>query len=208
MTTGFQVSVPSSFPDPRSAWAATASLELLNTMSRPSTTEEYFGGVVPTWQYIEGASRWRHRLANIRPSTESTSSPQWHHLEFALDPVPRLMGSPRVIDDKSALPFTSVIIPHHAFAEQSDPAIYASTYAAAQTSEIYSKVVAHQPGSGAKPFVLLERARRLLSVQRIREARDILQFGAASYPEDMKNCGASASYHARPSHEEPRYHVK
>ena len=38
--------------------------------------------------------------------------------------------------------------------------------------------------SGDRPFILLERAKELLSDQRVREAIDILSYGVSRYPED------------------------
>ena len=43
MTTAFQIPIPSTFSDLGRTRAATASLEMLNAMSKPSTAEKYFG---------------------------------------------------------------------------------------------------------------------------------------------------------------------
>ena len=186
MTTAFQVPVPSKSSDFGNTWAATTSLEMLNAMSKPSTTEKYFGGVLPIWQYNKGSSRWTDRVATYWPSLESTSLRERHNLEFTFAYGPQLMDRPLIIDDKSALPLTWLTIPHHAYTVQRELAECSSILAAPQKSAPKLEAVSQWSDPGAKPFVLLERAKRLLSKQRIRDARDVLQLGAASYPEDKK----------------------
>ena len=189
MTTAFQIPIPSTFSDLGRTRAATASLEMLNAMSNPSTGEKYFGGVVPIWQYNSESSRWTDRVATYWPSLESTSLREWHNLDLAFAHGRQMVDWPRIIDDKSVLPHTFLTIPHHAHTVQREPAEYASDLVAAQKSTSKLDVISQRSDPGAKPFVLLERARRLLSKQRIRDARDLLQHGMASYPED-KNIAA------------------
>ena len=184
MTTAFQISIPSTFSDLGRTRAATASLEMLNAMSKPSTAEKYFGGVVPIWQYNRGSSRWTDRVATYWPSLESTSLREWHNLDLAFAHGRQMMDWPRIIDDKSVVPHTFLTIPHHARTVQREPTEYASDLVTAQKSASKLDVISQRYDPGAKPFVLLERARRLLSKQRIRDARDLLHHGAASYPED------------------------
>jgi len=192
MTKVSQDIVSSNFFALGDAWAITSSRKMLKALPESSTTEKYFGGVAPICQYERGTSRWIDRAAAIWLSPEDILRSELHHVESAFLHGPQIMNRTGITGDKSAPPLAWPIPSHHFYAARH---FYAGRrkFSEIIPEPITAKELAPKLDSvsqrfdfDAKPFMLLERAQRLLSKQQVRDARDVLQLGAASYSEDEK----------------------
>lgn len=186
MTTGFQFPISSESLTLGNAPAAIMSHEVLGARLKPDTAEKYFGGVVPVSQYNREISRWMDRATTIRLCADSISLRELHYADSVFAHGARMMDKIDIIDEKLAPPLTWPTSSHHAYFRRQGYAENVSDPVSVRRPAAKLDPVSRWSDSGAKPFFFVERARRLLSKQRIREARDILQLGTASYPEEEK----------------------
>ena len=186
MTTAFQDPASSRSFSLDDAWVIATSTRPHNAMPKLGTTEKYFGGVAPISQYEKAASRWMDRAATVWFWPEAILLRESHYIESAFAHGPQIMDRTSIVDAKSATPLSWPTRSHHSLVARRELAEIIPDSVTVKQVAPKLDAISQWSDSGAKPFVLLERARHLLSKQRIRDARSVLQLGAASYPEDEK----------------------
>ncbi len=185
MTAAFRVSLASISPDFGTARAATALRGMLDDVSGSDASQRYFGGVDRALQHNREISGRADLEVKFSALPVLVPPRKRYRMDSAFAHIPQLMGNSLNIVNKPALSFASSDTSHHGGASLGLTICASATFIPGK-SATYPRADTGRTDPGDKPFILLQRARRLLSAQRIREARRVLQLGAVSFPEDKK----------------------
>ena len=165
--------------------SATRSLEMHDSMSKSGPAKKWFSEMASDWRGSPGPLNWtdqetRHRsaLKSVMPGKRQRSGYEPPH-----DAMFTRSGD---IDDMPFFPHAWASMPHHASPAKHDVSMYSSGSIEVQDLPSNPATASQSSDPGAKPFVILARARSLLSSQRIREAHAILQQGTITFPHDKR----------------------
>ena len=177
---------PSGFASTR---AGIASQELQDTAESKRTRQRYFGDVVPDWRPNQEYSAWTATAGKVWPTLRLKLEKSWHHAN-----VVDVYGSDsanvgRMTQGSWAPASAKQTVPHHFSNAERNIASHFFQWSTSKGLEQRQKAPSKPTDTREKAFVILERARDMLGRQRVRDARELLQLGAANYPEDKQIVG-------------------
>ena len=184
MNDAFQIPVtynPSGFG---SAWAVIASQENPSAEEKWRTRERYFGDVAPVWRFNLESSTWADFSGKAWPLLQQEWKGEWHLLYVSAMYGREFVDSHRMTYSSWDPTLAELTIPHQYFTTQKRITGHISQSTASKVIERSSRAGAKLFDDKEKAFVILDRAKHLLSKQQVRDARELLQRGATSYPED------------------------
>ena len=184
MNVAFQNAVSHHPSDFASRWATIAPQEFQDIAERRETRQRYFGDVVPVWRYNQEYSTWTATAGQVWPILVLKLEENWHHANVANVYRSEFANVDRMTKGSWVSALSKLTVPHHSSKAKRDVTRHIFQWSASKPLEQRQRTPSKPTDTKEKAFVILERARHMLGRLRVRDARELLQLGAANYPED------------------------
>ena len=184
MNAAFQNAVSHHPSDFASRWAAIAPQEFQGISERRETRQRYFGDVVPVWRYSQKYSTWTTAAGKVWPILVLKLEENWHHANVTNVYRTEFENVGQIAKGRWVSILSKTTVPHHSSKGKRDVTRRVFQWSASKPLEQRQRTPSKATDTKEKAFVILERARHMLGKQRVRDARELLQLGAANYPED------------------------
>ena len=148
------------------------------------TERRYFGHIVPVWRVNQSYSPWTTAADKVRPSPELKLGKDWHNVKVANFVNSEFSIDSGVTRNSYVSVLSGLAVPHHSTEAGRGSAWQLFRSGVSGPPEQGLRTTWELTDSREKGFVILERARQMLSRQRVRDALKLLQIGVADYPDD------------------------